>query len=137
MKIIFILLLIPGVLLAQAYKYPVPKDPANTPIYGGLGLPVHGESVTLTTTSYADVLTVPSTGNDINRQYRHICSYNPSTTLEVRLCFGTACSSPQMVIPAGMGLCLDHTYFGVFNDITVIRGALSGAGSVVPKVTIW
>lgn len=142
-KLLFILTLISGIALgaaADTFQTPVPKDIFNTPIYGGLGMPQFDQSTTLTSTSWATVLTIDFTGVNIGRQFRHICVFNPSTTLEVRICFGAGCTTPQMVVPAGSsgaGLCIDHSYFGYLNSITLIRGSLSGGGSVNPQITVW
>lgn len=124
------------------YKFPVPKDVTNTPIYGALGLPVFG-TATVTAATFADFMTVPLTGDNSGRQYRAICIYNPSSARELSVCFGSGCTTAQIKIPAGNagtvggGLCLDNVYFGFFNDITVIRAALDTTGSVTPEITIW
>lgn len=124
------------------YGYPVPKDFSNTPIYGGLGLPVYGATA-ITSATYADVLTVPLTGINLGRQYRGICVFNPSTTRSVSVCFGAGCTTAQLSVPAantstvGAGICVDAIYFGTYNDIAVIRAALDSAGTVTPQITIW
>lgn len=140
MKYLLLLIFMASSAWAATYKYPVPKDFTNTPIYGGLGLPVYGAAVTLTDSTFTDLLTVPSTGNDTKRQFAHICVFNPSGTRTLNICFGTGCTTTQISVPAftgGGGICLDDTYFGVYNEITVIRGAIDAAGSVTPQLTIW
>lgn len=138
--LVFIALFVGLKVFATQYKYAVPKDIVNTPIYGGLGTPRYSDSVVLVAPGFVDVMTVPLTGNDAGRMYRHICVFNPSATANVHVCFGTGCSSTEMSIPAstsGMGLCLDHTFFGADNQVTVIRAELSTAASVSPQIQIW
>lgn len=120
------------------YKYPVPKDPTNTPIQNALGLPFVLEA-TLTTTGYAKIGDLPLSGNNAGRQYRGICAYNPDTSVSVYLCFGTAsaCSTDMIKIPPEKGICLDNIYAGFFNDITAVWGKLSGAGTSDVEVNIW
>lgn len=133
-------LLLSLVFSAAAFSQIVPKDNKGTPIYGGLGLPVFSEAVTLTTTSYALLLAVPTeTAQGYQRQFRHFEIRNPSSTLSVYICFSGAspCSTNQLKIPPGYTHILDHVYFGPFNSISTIYGKLSSAGSVTPEITIW
>lgn len=139
-RLLLVLGIFSSLAFGQQYQFPVPKDPLNTPIYGGLGLPVIGNSVQLDDATWEDVLTVPLTGVNTGRQYRAICVYNPSSGADVKICFGSGCSTVQIIVPAtptGGGLCIDNTYFGTFNAISVIRGSLSTAASVTPQITIW
>lgn len=118
---------------------PVPKDPFNIPIYGGLGLPVFSEATTLTTSSYVSILTLPNTGHDINRSFRHIAVYNPDSARSVYICFGDAsgCSTDMMKVPPGFALAFDHVLFGILYDQTVVYGRLDAVGSVTPEITVW
>ncbi len=125
---------------APVFTTPVPKDVLNTPIYGGLGLPVFSAAVQLDDSTWEDLVTLPSTGANAGRPFRHICVYNPSAAANVNICFGTGCTTAQMSVPAtssGGGLCLDHVYYGVLNDTLVIRGNLSATASVTPQITAW
>jgi len=124
--------------LATQYKYPIPQDVNNYPIQGAMGVPYEFESA-VTTTSYASFATVPLTGNDAGRQYRSLCAYNPSTTIDVYLCLGSSssCSTDMVKVPAGKGLCLDNIYYGPLNLITTVWAKLGSAGSVTPSVEIW
>lgn len=118
----------------------VPRDNRSTPIYGGLGLPVFSEAVTLTTTSFVSILTVPNeTAQGYQRQFRHFVLRNPSTERAVYVCFGGAspCATNQMKIPPEHTFVMDHFYFGPFNSITNIYGKLDASGSVAPEITIW
>lgn len=138
-KKLLLICLIPSLSLAQnIYKYPVPRDPTNTPVYGGLGLPFYS-GVTVTAATYIVSATVPLTGNDIYRQYRSVYVYNPDTTRTVYACFGgsTACATDQMKINPGYGLIFDNVYYGYLNGITNIYLRLDSTGSVVVEVGGW
>lgn len=125
---------------SQLQAQVVPRDNIGIPIYGGLGLPVFSEAVTLTTTSFTSLMTVPTeTAQGYKRQFRHFELRNPSSTRSVYICFSGAspCSTSQLKIPPNYTYVLDHQYFGPFNSITTIYGKLDSAGSVTPEVTIW
>jgi hypothetical protein len=118
---------------------PVPKDQSNTPIYSGTGKPVFSEAVTLTSGTYAGLLTLPTTGENGSRHWKGIAVYNPSTTRSVYICIGAAatCSVDAMKIPSSTGIALDQVYFGPINDVVKIWGKLDAPGSVVPELTVW
>jgi len=140
MKYLLLLLLaLPA--MAQQEPVPVPKDPVNTPIYGGIGQPFVYDSTAVTTTSFAPIVTVPNSGSNYVRPYRHIAVYNPSMTRTVYVCFAenasVGCSVNAMKIPPGIGLVLDHVYYGVMMQTPTIYMKLDSAGSVTPDLTVW
>lgn len=130
-----LLLLLPILSIAQN----VPRDGFNTPIYGGIGLPYLFESVTLTTTSYVSVATLPTVGTgNTQRQFRNILIRNPSSTLSVYICFGSGgCSTNMMKIPPNYTFVTDQMLIGWSTSVTNIYGKLDSAGSVVPEITLW
>lgn len=124
----------------SSVNFALPKDINGVAMHDeSLGLPVFTEAVTLTSTGYSAVLTVPSTGNNVRRQFRKLLVRNPSSTRSVYLCFGGAssCSTAMMKVPSSTSIVLDGLYFGPMNTITTIWGALDAGGSVAPEVTIW
>jgi len=133
-----LLLLLP-ILSAVSYGQNVPRDGFNTPIYGGIGLPYLFESVTLTTTSYVSVATLPIVGTGITqRQFRNILIRNPSTTLSVYICFGSGgCGANMMKIPPNYTFVTDQMLIGWSTSVTNIYGKLDSAGSVTPEITVW
>ncbi len=120
---------------------PVPKDPFNIPIYGGISLPVFSEAVTLTTCAYTLALTLPNSGLNYNRTYRHLAVWNPSDTRAVYLCFGNgSCSTDMVKVPpgdSGFGIALDDFMAGVLYGQTEIWGRLDSGGSVTPLIYVW
>lgn len=130
-----LLLLLPILSIAQN----VPRDGFNTPIYGGIGLPYFFESVSLTTTSYVSLATVPTVGSgNTQRQFRNILIRNPSSTRSVYVCFGTGgCSSDMMKIPPNYTFVTDQMLIGWSTSVTNIYGKLDSAGSVTPEITLW
>lgn len=116
----------------------IPRDTTNTPIYGGLGLPVFSEAVTLTTTAYTLVFTMPTTGINTSRAWRNIVIRNPSTIRTVYICFGNgSCATDMLKIPPLLGIDIDATLFGSFINYPQVWGRLDVAGSVTPEVTAW
>ncbi len=120
---------------------PVPKDPFNIPIYGGISTPVFSEATTLTTNSYALMVTLPNTGLSYNRTYRHLMVFNPSSTRSVYICFGNgSCATDMVKVPtgaSGFGVALDDYMAGVLYGQTEIWGRLDAAGSVTPLIYVW
>lgn len=123
----------------SSVKYAVPKDINQVAIHDeALGLPVFTEATTLTTNSYVSVLALPSTGNNLNRQWRKISVNNPSSTRSVYICFGGAtCATDMIKVPTSTKIVFDGLYFGPMNSVTTIYARLDAGGSVVPEVTIW
>lgn len=117
----------------------VPKDSNNVPIYSGTGKSVFSEAVTLTTSSFALLLTLPTTGESYVRSWKHIVVRNPDATRSVYICLGgsSSCSTSHLKIPPLLGLALDDLYFGPLNSITTIWGKLDSSGSVIPEITVW
>lgn len=121
---------------------PVPQDFRGTPIQNPLGLPIMpSPTPTLTGTAYVDVMTLPTTGDNTNRQFRSICLWNPSS-VDLYVCFGASCSTDMIKLrgsSSGAGLCMDNTYFGPLNStpITKIRARLGSASTVSPDVVVW
>lgn len=124
---------------AQAVNIPIPVDPRKNPVVTGLGQSYFSEAVTLTTTSYAKLYDLPSSGVNADRPWKGIAVRNPSATRTVYICFGTssACSGDAMKLAPSVGFALDHVMFGTQNGITAIWGKLDSAGSVAPEVTVW
>lgn len=145
--LLFLVMIVPIVAIlfsrmAHAQEVPaniVPKDKLNVPIYGGIGRPLFYESVTLSTSSYVKLVTLPSTGENSYRMFRGIAVRNPDASRSVYICLGStsSCSSDAMKIPPAQGIALDQVYFGFINDVTDIWGKLDSAGSVTPEITIW
>lgn len=135
----YLLALFASAAFAQTVSVPVPKDITNTPIYGSSGLPSFTEAVTLTTTSYVSLVTLPTSGVNLNRAWRHIAIYNPDATRSVYICLGgSSCSTDMIKIPPSIGFVLDDALFGPkWISITDIYGRLDAGGSVAPQVTIW
>jgi hypothetical protein len=139
MKKLFLALFITITAMAQQSPVPVPKDINNSPIYGSSGLPRFVEGVTVTGTSYVSLATLPTTGVNFGRAWRHIAVRNPDATKSVYICLGaSSCSTDMMKLPPGIGLVLDDTLYGpAWLDVTNIYGRLDSAGSVAPEVTFW
>jgi hypothetical protein len=137
------LLLLLTLFSAQAFSQaktivPVPKDPNNIPIYGGLGVPVVSESVTLTTSSYVLLFSLPNGGASVNRSFRHVIAVNPDLTRSVYLCFGSgSCSTDMIKVRPESGLALDHTLFGILYGQTEVWGRLDAPGTVTPEIHVW
>lgn len=140
MKKLLFLLLLPFSGWAQQEPVPVPKDPTNTPIYGGIGIPSLYEPA-LQSVTYQAIATLPNTGTNYYRPFRHIAVYNPSASRSVYLCFAAAtassCSTDSMKVPPLMGLALDHVYYGRPMDNPQIFGRLDGPGPVTAAVHAW
>lgn len=136
--ILKILAMISPLALAQQSIVPVPKDPFNTPIYGSSGYPSLYE-VALTTSSYALIATLPTTGINQGRSWRHIMVRNPSTTRTVYVCLGdaTSCATDMIKVPPEFGIAMDDMLLNAGINITSIWGRLDSAGSVTPEVHVW
>lgn len=143
--LIFILFLFPFTSWGQQVQavVPVPQDFRGSLVQGPLGVPAMPSPVpTITGTAYVDVMTLPTSGDSQNRQWRSICLYNPSSSSDLYVCLGDSCSTDMIKVRAsssGMGLCMDNTYFGPLNStpITKVRARLGTAGSVAPDVIVW
>lgn len=130
-----ILLLLPIISFAQL----VPKDGMGTPIYGGIGYPQLFESVTLTTSSYVALVTLPTVGSgNTQRQFRGIEVNNPSSTRSLYICFGTtSCSTDAIKVGPLRDKIFDLVQYGWGTSTTTIYGRLDSGGSVTPEVTVW
>ncbi len=121
-------------------SFELPKDFNGVALQGtSLGLPTFSEAVTLTTTAFVALITLPTTAPDTNRQWRGLVVRNPDTGLSLYLCFGgsSSCSTTHIKVPPSTTLVFDHLFFGPMNSITKIYGKLSNTGSVIPEVTVW
>ena len=118
---------------------PIPKDQNNTPMYSAQSYPYFATPVTLTTSSYVDVFTLPNTGWDANRIWKHIMIRNPDAARTVYICLGisSVCVTDMIKVPATFGIVLDDITIGYPNQITDIWARLDSSGSVVPEITIW
>lgn len=139
-KLIFIFGLALGLeAWAQISIVRIPRDSANIPLYGGLGLPYLIEptvNVASYDTSHRTALSL--TGADKGRQYRHLSIYNPSASISIYVCVGdsTGCSTDMWKAPPSMGVVDDSAYFGPANNITHVYYRAT-SGSVVPLVRWW
>jgi hypothetical protein len=118
----------------------LPVDKNGIPLQeNSLGLPTFSEAVTLTTSSYVSLLTVPATGHNATRVYRHMIVKNPSSTRTLYICFGdsSSCATNMLKIPASTTIAYDGLYFGAPTSVVKIYGKLDDTGSVVPELTIW
>lgn len=121
-------------------NFALPRDVNGVALQSSsLGLPVFSEAVTLTGSTATLLLTLPTSGNNANRQWRKMLVRNPDGTRLVYLCFvATAnCTTPNIKVPPSTTLVLDDLYFGPMNTITMIYGKLDTTGTVIPEVTIW
>lgn len=146
---ILLVLLVPVLLLATTgdfvgtigrVKYKLPLDGNNNPLQvASLGYSYFSEAVTLTTTGDVLVVTLPSTGKDLNRQWRKLMARNPSSTRSVYLCFTSSTSCPEynVKVPPSTTVVMDDLYFGPMNSVAAIYGKLDSSGSVAPEITIW
>lgn len=139
MKKLLLLALVPLVVWAQQSQIPVPKDPFNTPIYGGLGHPYVMEGVTVTSSSYQTFGTLNQNPPNSGRNYRSIIIYNPDTTRSVYACVGdsSSCSTDMLVVPPDFALAADNVLMGPTLQDTTVWLRLDSAGSVQPKVMVW
>ncbi len=135
-----LVLLLTGLkVFAQQVNIPIPVDPRKNPVNTGLGFSYFSEAVTLTTTTYVSLVTLPVAGTNVDRPWKGIAVRNPSVSLFVYVCWGnsTGCTQAGMKIPPEQGFALDQVMFGTQNGVTHLWGKLNGAGSVTPEVTIW
>lgn len=140
MKKLLFLALFSASLHAQQSVLSLPHDSRNSPLMAGLGLPYLFEpTVTVTAYSTSERSALNFSGDNTNRQYRHMMIYNPSSTLSIYLCAGdsTGCYRDMWKVRPGLGLVDDFSYFGTANNLTHIYYRLSGAGSVSPDVRVW
>lgn len=120
--------------------FAIPKDINGIALHDqSLGLPYFSEAVTLNTSAFTALVTLPTSGNNANRQWRKIMVRNPNGSKLLYLCFGGAsCSTSMLKVPTSTTIVLDGMYFGPMNTITTIYGKLDSDGTdVVPEVTVW
>lgn len=117
-----------------------PRDSTGAILYAGLGTPYLIQP-TLTNTTYSTgVRTQLSiTGIDTGRQYRHLWLYNPSSTLGLYVCVGTAsgCSTDMWYAPPSVGVVDDFAYFGTASNTPYVYYRISGSGTVMPTLRWW
>jgi hypothetical protein len=121
-------------------NFALPRDVNGVALHNAsLGLPVFSEAVTLTSSTATLLLSLPTTGNNANRQWRKMLVRNPDSTRTLYLCFvNTAnCTTPNIKVPANTTFVLDDLYFGPMNSVASIYSKLDTNGSVTPEITIW
>lgn len=118
---------------------PIPKDQNSTPMYTAQGRVHLAPAFTLTLNTYVDVFTLPATGDNYQRIWKHIIVRNPDANRTVYVCFGnsTSCTTDMIKIPPALGLAIDDVTYGFNNSITDIWMRLDSGGSVSPDLMVW
>ncbi len=94
----------------------LPRDARNTPYFSGIGLPFLSE-LTIATTSYDDAakITLPNSGQSLNRVFNHFWVWNASTTITAYFCFGTTaagCTTNHVKVRPNSAFVDDFAWFG-------------------------
>ncbi len=120
----------------SVYTLPVDKD--GYPLQSdSLGTPLFSEAVTLSQATMKLIYTLPTTGNDATRQFRHMMIRNPDDAA-IYICWGgSTCTTDMAKVAAATTVVLDGLFFGPINTITKIYARSADSGAAVPELTIW
>lgn len=122
-------------------NFALPRDINGVALHDeSLGVPVFSEATTLNSSVFTSVLSLPTSGNNANRQWRKLMVRNPSSSRTLYICLGgsVSCSTTMVKVPVSTTTVMDGMYFGPMNTITNIWGKLDIDGtSVIPEVTVW
>lgn len=143
---VLVLMLLPILLMGAAgdfakrakspFTLPVDKD-GNVLQNDSLGTPLFSEAVTLSTNVMKLIYTLPTTGNNATRQFRHMMVKNPDDAA-IYLCWGgSTCTDDMAKVAAATTIVFDGLFFGPINTITKIYARSVDSGAAVPEITIW
>lgn len=116
----------------------LPRDAKNNALIFGLGNP-YASTITVTASTYVANYTLPTSGLDANRVYRHLYAYNPDANRTVYVCFGdsTGCSTDSYIIRPGYGLVFEPLLFGAPVGSPLVYFRLDASGSVNVDLSAW
>lgn len=138
-RIVLILCALIGVrAFAQQSIVSLPTDAKNNPYFSGIGLPSLSE-LTVTNTSYDDThkITLPNSGQSLNRVFNHFWVWNASTTDSVYFCMGKTAAACTDMIKARPSAAFvdDFSWFGDAVGTPYIF--YKAAASVSVDVRVW